>query len=87
MESQFTIRLPADLSRKVKEKAKRLRLKRSDIVRMALTEFLEGPDEDMPVYDRVKHLVGSIKTGIPDLGLNHSKYFLQKLKANHRTRG
>jgi metal-responsive CopG/Arc/MetJ family transcriptional regulator len=87
MDAQMTIRLPADLSSKVKEKAKRLGLKRSDIIRRALTEYLEGPDEDTPLYDRVKHLVGSVKSGIPDLGLNHRKYLIQKLTQNHKTRG
>lgn len=31
-------------------------------------------------YDRVRELLGSIESGIPDLGQNHRKHLLQRLK-------
>jgi antitoxin component of RelBE/YafQ-DinJ toxin-antitoxin module len=80
MENQLTIRLPTDLTIKIRQKAKQLGLKRSDVVRMALNEFLEGPSENIPVYDRVKHLVGSVTTRIPDLGEKHREHLMRKLK-------
>jgi len=40
MQSQLTVRLPEDLDREVSNAAERLRLKRSDIVRLALEQFL-----------------------------------------------
>lgn len=80
METQLTIRLPSDLSAKIRDKSRRLGLKRSDIVRLALTEFLEGPEETSSVYDRVKHLAGSIKTGIPDLGQRHREHLIRKFR-------
>ena len=46
MDSQITFRLPADLDRKIRERAKRLLLKRSDIVRLALVAFLEKPNRE-----------------------------------------
>ena len=80
MNTQLTVRLPADLTVKIKEKARRLRLKRSDVVRLALTEFLEGPEETDYPYERVKHLIGSISTGISDLGANHREHLIKKFK-------
>jgi metal-responsive CopG/Arc/MetJ family transcriptional regulator len=41
MQSQLTIRLPEDLEREIADYARRLHLKRSDIVRMALESFLK----------------------------------------------
>ena len=80
METQFTIRLPADLSSKIKEKARRLKLKRTDIIRLAVADFVEGPDEGVRPYERVKHLIGSIRTGVPDLGSRHREYLIGKFR-------
>jgi len=44
MPSQLTVRLPDDLERDVSNVARKLRLKRSDIVRMALEKFLQESD-------------------------------------------
>ena len=82
MKSQVTIRLPDDLEKDLSTLAKRLRLKRSDIVRMALgkfiTEFKKG--EEMKPYDRVATLLGTFSSGVPDLGESHRKYLLSKMK-------
>jgi len=66
METQLTVRLPADLTGKIKQRAKQLRLKKADIVRQALVAYLEGPEETDRPYDRVKHLIGSVHSGIGD---------------------
>jgi len=82
MESQLTVRLPDDLSKGISTLAKRLRLKRSDIVRMAVERFLvelRGEDEGRP-YERVKYLIGTVSSGIPDLGEAHRKHLLEKIK-------
>ena len=81
METQMTIRLPQEFSRKIEQRAKSLRLKRSDIVRLALKEFLEGPDEagNSP-YSQVQHLIGSVRTGVSDLGARHREHLIKKLK-------
>ena len=77
---QMTVRVPADLAEEVDRKASQLRLRRSDIVRMALYAFLEGSPahENMPSgktpYERVEHLLGSVDSGIPDLGSRHEEY-------------
>ena len=84
MKSQLTIRLPDDLEEDLSALTRRLRLKRSDIVRMALEKFLKefrGGEEARP-YDRVISLMGAVSSGISDLGEAHRKYLLKKMK-NH----
>ena len=81
MQSQLTVRLPEDLDQEVTNAAKRLRLKRSDIVRLALEQFLREPrvqEEETP-YGNVKHLLGSVKSGIPDLGTSHREHLVKQI--------
>lgn len=82
MNSQLTVRLPDDLGNNISMLARKLRLKRSDIVRMALERFVkqaEGKDEESP-YDRVKNLLGSVSSGISDLGESHREHLVRKFK-------
>jgi metal-responsive CopG/Arc/MetJ family transcriptional regulator len=82
MQSQLTVRLPDELDKEISSLAKRLHLKRSDIIRMALKHFLEdfqGARETKP-YEQVKSLIGNISSGIPDLGEAHRKYLLKQFK-------
>lgn len=83
METQLTVRLPSDLTNKIKEKARRLKLKRSDIIRMALTEFLEGPAEDDYPYARVKHLIGSIRSGVGNLSSLRREDLIKKIRQHN----
>ena len=82
MQTQLTVRLSDDLDEGISTLAKKLRLKRSDIVRMAVERFLkelQGEDESKP-YDRVKSLIGNVSSGVPDLGRAHRKYLLERIK-------
>lgn len=82
MNSQLTVRLPDTLEKNISSLAKKLHLKRADIVRMALENFVkqaEGDEESSP-YDRVKSLLGSVSTGISDLGESHREHLLKKFK-------
>jgi predicted DNA-binding protein len=82
MQSQLTVRLSNDIDEGLSLLAKKLRLKRSDIVRMALERFLEefeGKEEAKP-YEKVKNLIGSISSGISDLGESHRKHLLKQFK-------
>lgn len=82
MNSQLTVRLPDDLDKGLSVLARKLRLKRADIVRMALERFLKETDtagENRP-YDRVRGLLGSFSSGIPDLGESHREHLLRKFK-------
>ena len=85
LETQMTIRLPSPLLRKVRERARHLGLKRSDLVRMAIAGFLEDPEDLGPsLYERTKHLVGSLHTGITDLGEKHREYLIKRLRRRVR---
>lgn len=81
MQDQLTVRLPADLGRALRQASKQLRRKHSDIVRLALRAYLqtEHADGARPA-DRVRHLLGSVSSGIPDLAERHREYVLASLK-------
>lgn len=84
MKSQLTVRIPDQLDQEISVLAKRLHLKRSDIVRMALEKLVaefEGKPEQTP-YERVKKLVGVVNSGIPDLGEAHRKHLKARIKRN-----
>ena len=82
MNTQLTVRLPDNLEKDIAMLAKKLHLKRADIVRMALESFVKqaGGTEESSPYDRVKRLLGRVKSGIPDLGESHREHLLKKLR-------
>lgn len=87
MPAQITVRLPKDLEEILVLLEKQLRLKRSDIVRMALRKLIEDSQniEDVRPYRKVKHLLGTVTSGIANLGTNHRKYVLRRIKRAQRT--
>ncbi len=84
MRSQLTVRLPDDLDREVSSLAKKLRLKRSDIIRMALERFFRESivKEPSAPYNKVSDLIGSVASGISDLGSSHREHLLSRIKKN-----
>jgi hypothetical protein len=82
MDNQLTLRIPASLAQKLDREARRLRRKRSDLVRLALEEFLVRPGDTPPVrpVTRVRDLLGSIESGVPDLGQHHREHLLRRLR-------
>lgn len=82
MQSQLTVRLTDNLEREISNCAKRLHLKRSDIVRMALERFLKETQirEEQSPYERVSNLIGAVESGVSDLGQSHRKHLLKKMK-------
>jgi predicted transcriptional regulator len=79
MESQLTLRLPATLAGKLERTARRLRRKRSDVVRLALEQFLESEPAVRPI-ERVRDLLGGIESGIADLGQRHREHLIRRLR-------
>ena len=82
MRAQLTVRLPEDLDREVTKYASQLRLKRSDIVRMALERFFKesvAQEEGVP-YSKVSSLIGSVSSGVPDLGSAHREHLMKRIK-------
>ena len=79
MESQLSLRLPEALADKLERSARRLRRKRSDVVRLALEQFLETEPEIRPI-ERVRDLLGRVESGIPDLGQRHREHLIRRLR-------
>src|SRR2546427_13191140 len=81
MEEQLTVRLPRELSEALKARAARMQRKPSEVVRMAVAEFLELSDTSAKLpAQRVKHLIGSGESRIPDLAGGHPGYIFKKLR-------
>jgi len=81
MEDQLTIRITRQLSKALKERAAQTGRKPSELVRMAVTEFLqiaEQPSESPA--ERVRNVIGSVRSGVPDLALRHRQYIIKKLR-------
>jgi predicted DNA-binding protein len=79
MERQLTMRLSADLATKLERSARRLKRKRSEVVREALEQYLDTQLEMRPI-ERVRDLLGSVASGRPDLGQRHREYLTRRLR-------
>lgn len=81
MSDQLTIRLTEEMNQALAAASARMRRKRSEIVRLALSQFLnlDAPVEKRPAA-RVRHLIGSLDSGVPDLAENHRAHLLEALK-------
>ena len=79
---QLTIRMPQEYKEKIETLAERMGLKKSDIARLALKEFIEEniAADDRAPYDKVRHLVGTAESGIKDLGSGIGNISLRKYK-------
>jgi hypothetical protein len=49
---------------------------------MALEKFIRelGGNEETKPYERVATIIGTLSSGIPDLGEGHRKYLLKRMK-------
>ncbi len=79
MDQQLTLRLPADLAARLDRTAKRLQRKRSEVIRLALEQYLAVETDGKPI-ERVRDLLGSVESGVSDLGQHHREYLLRRLK-------
>ena len=79
MGHQLTVRLSADLAAQLERTAKRLQRKRSDVVRLALEEYLSPEIDDRPI-ERVRDLLGHVQSGVPDLGHRHREHLVKRLR-------
>lgn len=83
METQVTFRMSRDVHSRVTAMAKQLGVKRSQVIRMALNEFLQHMEADQPrLFDRVQQLAGSVRSGVPDLGTRHREHLLEAIRRN-----
>lgn len=79
MESQLTLRLPVALAEKLERTARSMKRKRSDVVRQALEQFLDAGENIRPI-ERVRDLLGSVDTGVSDLGQYHREHMIRRLR-------
>lgn len=81
MASRITVRLPDHLREALEEAARRTQRKASEVVRMALSEYLRiEPPAGKRSVARVRRLVGSLASGVPDLAERHREYVLESLR-------
>ena len=49
---------------------------------MAIKKFVDeySHDKEMKPYSKAKRLIGVAESGVPDLGTNHRKYLINRIK-------
>lgn len=79
---QLTVRMPDEYMEKLNGLSKKMGLKKSDIVRLALKQFLDENSEgiDQSPFKKVRSILGVVESGIKDLGQRHRSYLIQKIK-------
>ena len=78
---QLTIRMPEKQMAMIEYIAKEMELKKSDVTRIALKKFIEEyNDSTEKPFTKVKHLLGIVESGMPDLGQRHRDYLIKKIK-------
>ena len=60
--------------------SRKLQLTPSEIVRLALRQFLNLSSGQQRPAHRVRELLGSLDSGIPDLAQRHREYVLESLE-------
>ena len=80
---QLTIRMPDEHLLKIEKLAKQMGLKKSDVARMAIKKYISENEirEDVSPYEKAKHLLGIAESGVTDLGQNHRRHLIKKIKA------
>lgn len=81
MDSQLTIRIPRDPWEALDRASRHTGLKSSELVRQALRSYLQtSANRQQPRAARVRHLIGSLESGIPDLAERHCEYVIESLR-------
>ena len=83
---QITVRMPGEYRDKLDRLSKSMGVRRSDIIRLAMKQFLEGTDDTdrQPPYAKISHLLGIVESDVKDLGQSHRKYLIQKVRRGSR---
>ena len=81
---QLTIRIPDEYASSIEQLTEKMGLKKSDIARLALKQFLDesGIEAKEKPFDKIKHLLGTAESKIDDLGQRHRDYLIRKIKKN-----
>ena len=81
MTDQLTVRLSPELNRALRAAARQMQCKTSEIVRMALRQYLAvpGPDGSRPA-ERVRGLIGSLDSAATDPAARHRAAVLASVR-------
>ncbi len=80
---QLTIRMPDEQMSRIEQIAKKMGLKKSDVTRMAIKKFVdEYHDSTVEPFAKIKHLLGVVESGVPDLGQRHRNHLIKKIKGD-----
>ncbi len=82
MQRQLTLRIDDSLADRLEHLARGMRRRRSEVIRLALEEFLAtepGQPTRRPI-ELVRDLIGRLETGVPDLGQRHREYLIRRLR-------
>ena len=79
---QLTVRVSEEYTQKLNLLSRKMGLKRSDVVRLALKQFLDENSEGIyqPPFQKVRGMLGVAESGIKDLGQRHRHYLIQKMR-------
>ena len=85
MSTQVVVRMPDRLVRELDEASQRMSRRRSEVIRMAVEQWVSagGNAGKRASVGRVRRLIGSLDSGIPDLARRHREYLIKSL---HRAR-
>lgn len=75
--SILSIRLDRDLEDQIEAAVRRTGQRRSELVRQVLREALPSFGQERSAaerYERVKHVIGAVRSGFTDLGRNHEEH-------------
>lgn len=83
---QITVRMPDEYAKKLNKLSKETGAQRSDIIRLAIKQFLEGTHETdrLHPYSKVSHLLGIVESDVNDLRQSHRKYLIRKVRRDSR---
>jgi len=80
MDAQLTVRIPLHLREALDRASHAAGLRNSDVVRRALQNYLAVADErDAKPAERVRELIGSLESGVPDLAERNRTYIIESL--------
>ena len=79
---QLTVRVPNEYGEKIAVLAEMMGLKKSDIARLAMKQFIDENFNNTRAipFQKVKHLLGTAESGIKDLGQRHRYYLSKKIQ-------
>ena len=83
---QLTVRTPDEYEEKINTLAKRLGLKKSDIVRLAVRRFADVnfPVDEKTPFQKVRDLLGTVENGSSDLSRRDRVYLVKKIGKRSR---